>query len=284
MSDRNDLLEDLVRRSARIRDEELITLATAPGAKALFDDIVSMPYAGTDTRVHATSEFRRVGADRRRARIGRRRVPKVALAAAFALAVVLSVPALGVVQHVRSWLSDLKGPDGPIATAPDVVIASGVDGQPWEIVATQTDQGLCLFLLTQRSGERVGLGGCGWASDIRGDPSAPGHLHWIEGGNGSGGVLTLNRIIVWGVAGEGVARVELQLTNGGTVRAHLVERPEGIEAPLNFFWAALGTQEGAELSENGGVREPQQPLVHAVIARDSAGNVLERRVVDEPHG
>jgi hypothetical protein len=283
MSDRIDSLEDLVRRSARVRDEDLVPLADAPAAKALFEDIVSRPYVGTDSLLHSTSEFRRVGPRRRRGRSGRRSVAKIALAAALALAMVLSVPAFGVVQHVKSWLSDLKGPDEPVATAPDVVIASGVDGQRWKIVATQTDQGLCLFLLTQQFGEQAGLGGCGWASDIRGYGSAD-DLHWIAGGNGSGHIGSLNRIITYGVAAEDVASVELELANGRTVPADLVQRPKGIDAPLNFFWVELGPQDGAELSKDGGVLEPQLPLVHALIARDSAGDVLERRIIDEPNG
>ena len=47
----------------------------------------------------------------------------------------------------------------------------------------------------------------------------------------------LGRIFTWGVAAENVASVELELANGETIPTHLVERPEGIDAPLNFFWA-----------------------------------------------
>ena len=276
MSARSDLLVILARRSARVRDEELIHLADAPGAKALFEEIISMPNGRTDTQVYADGHR-----DSARRRITRRRVPKIALAAALALALVLSVPAFGIVQQVKSWLSELKRPDQPVPTAPDVVIASGVAGERWRIVATQTDQGLCLFLLTQGPGK--GLGGCGWGSDIRGFSSEVGDLHWVGGeDNGSSGAADLNRIFTYGVAAEGVASVELELSNGQTVPAYLVERPEGIDPPLNFFWMALGPEEGAQLSEDGGVLEPQGPLVHAIIARDPAGVLLEERIVDQP--
>jgi hypothetical protein len=84
------------------------------------------------------------------------------------------------------------------------------------------------------------------------------------------------------VAAKGVASIDLELTNGKIVPANLVEPPKGIDAPLNFYWAALGPPEGAELSQDGGVLEPQKPLVKAIIARDRAGKVLERRNVYDP--
>jgi hypothetical protein len=226
----------------------------------------------------AESSFQPTG----RRRIPRRRVLQVAIAAALAFAVVASVPALGVVQHVKSWLSGLHGPDEPVPAAPDVVIASGVAGVSWRIVATPTDQGLCLFLVIEEAEENAGLGGCGWGFDISGSQSATGALHWVAGGNGSGHMAALNRIITWGVAAEGVASVDLELTNGETVPANLVVRPEGIDALLNFYWAALGPQDGVVLMPNGGAAEPAEPLVTAIIARDPMGNVLERRVVSDP--
>jgi hypothetical protein len=218
----------------------------------------------------------------RRPRIARRRVLQVAIAAALALAVVVSVPALGVVQHIKSWLAGLHGPDEPVPTAPDVVIASGVAGVPWTIVATPTDRGLCLFLVIEDAEKKAGLGGCGWGSDLFGYQSGTGALHWVGGENGSGGMAALNRLITWGVAAEGVASVELELTNGKTVPANLVERPEGIDAHLNFYWAALGPPDGVVLAPDGSVAEPSEPLVESIIARDAMDNVLEHRVVYDP--
>lgn len=45
-----------------------------------------------------------------RRRTSRRRVPRIAIAATLAVAVLLSIPALGVAQRFASWLADLKGP------------------------------------------------------------------------------------------------------------------------------------------------------------------------------
>ncbi len=288
MIHRGDPLDELVRRSARVHDEDLTSLAHGSAAKALFDEVASMPHAGGDVPLHWERAIRR-GAPggtwaRGPRRMGRRRGSQVAIAAVLAFAVVLSVPAFGVVRHIKSWLAGQKGPDAIVPTGADVVIASGLAGQAWKIIATPTDQGLCLFLVVEETGERAGLGGCGWGSDIRGYSPAASDLHWVEGGNGSGFMAALDRIFAYGVTAEGVARIQLELANGRTVRAHLVERPEGIDAPLNFFWAELGPREGADMSVDGAVLEPQWPLVHAIIARDSAGNVLEQRIVDQPKG
>src|SRR5438132_12520473 len=96
---------------------------------------------------------------------------------AFAVVVVVTTAALGVVGHVKSWISGWHDPDVPVPTRPDVVLASGVDGVPWKLIATPTDQGLCLFLV-RRAHETLGSGGCGYLDirgdfppDLRGDPS-----------------------------------------------------------------------------------------------------------------
>lgn len=284
MNDSSDVLEDLLRRSANVQDQDLMPIADTPAARALFEEIVLMPYEGTLGRLDVASTLRRTDRGSPRRSMRRRRFGQIALASALALAVVLSVPASGLVRHVKSWLSELKGADEPVPTEPDVVIASGVAGQPWTIIATQTDQGLCLFLLTDASGERSGLGGCGWGSDIHGYRAGGRGLHWVEGGNGSGHVGLFNRIITFGVAANKIASIDLELANGRTIPAQLVKRPKGIDPALNFFWAELGPQEGVELNEEGSVLEPRWPLVHALIARDAVGNVLERRIVDEPQG
>jgi hypothetical protein len=129
-------------------------------------------------------------------------------------------------------------------------------------------------------------------TDVRGNSSRPclasptevvpcGSLprHWIDfpqstdpdphyTGPGKG----LTRAIVFGVTAAEVASVDLVLTNGKTVRARLVERPEGLGAPLNFYWAALPLDDRYRRSD-----EIVEPL-EMVIARDSEGRVLERRV------
>ncbi len=287
MSNPRDLLDDLLPRSATVRDEDLIPLANTPSANALFAEIVSMPHGGEEThsRIEMEPTVENLGSAGNRARdtVSPHRLRNVLVAVTLALAVGVSVPAFGVVPHIKSWFSDLKGSDNPIAQTPDVVLASGVDGRAWRIVATQTNEGLCVFLFTQRFGEPLGLGGCGWASDIRGYGSAD-ELHWIAGTNGSGGIAVLNRNITYGVTAEGVASVDLELANGQAVTASLIERPDGLGGPLNFYWAALGTKEGVKLNADGGAMESELPLVHALVARDSAGNILERRIVDGSHG
>jgi hypothetical protein len=211
-----------------------------------------------------------------------RRVLKISLVAALA-ALTLAFPARGVVREVASFFAGWHDPEAPVPAAPDVVIASGVARVPWKFVATTSDQGLCLGLLHEDPIDGwAGHAGCG-PTDVRGDPWAVGDpVHWVQADNGSGGAAALDRIFVEGVAAEEVMSVDLVLTNGRTLQANLVERPEGIDAPLNFYWAALGPLEGVVLGPNGGVVEPQEPLVKTIIARDAAGTVLEQRDVYDP--
>lgn len=200
----------------------------------------------------------------------RRRFRLLAVAAAFVLAVVLSTAALGVVQEVASFFGGWRDePDypAPVPTAPDVVIASGVAGAPWTIVATTSDQGVCLGLFVEGGG---GAAGCG-PSDVRGDPGAIDPRHWIGAfGVGAGDGL-LNRTFAFGRLAKDVASVELHLTDGQRIRAHVVSRPEGLDAPLNFYWAAWPCGFSRCLDAIG-------PLVKMAVARDSAGRVLERRM------
>jgi hypothetical protein len=222
------------------------------------------------------------------------RVRLLALAAAVALAVVLSTAALGVVQDVASffggWRSEPDYP-APVPTASDVVIASGEAGVSWKMVATTSDQGLCLALVYRIASEEIVDGGCGYSDlrgdlppDVRGDPatkclisptevvpcgSLP--LHWIDF-PGRSSASAFDRIIVFGPAAAGVASVELILTNGRTVLAELVEQPNDLGAALNFYWAVLPLADGYRTSY-----EVVEPL-EMVVARDSEGRVLERRV------
>lgn len=216
----------------------------------------------------------------RRRRLGRRR-RMIAAAAAVVLAVVLVTTALATVGQVRSWLSGGHGPDFPVPAAADVLIASGFAGVPWRIVATPSDQGLCLFLVTRKNGEPSGAGGCGYSDirgdlpgELRGDPSARciatpstavpcGSLprHWVDAVSGSGTAdarLTSN--IVFAAAAEGVERVDLVLADNRTVPARLVTWPHG--APLSVYWAVL----------------PPGQFVTMAIARDASGRMLERRL------
>lgn len=231
---------------------------------------------------------------------GRGRVRLFALAAAaVVLASLLSIPAFGVGPRIVSLFAGMRDPDAAVPTAPDVFIASGEAGVPWKILATTSDQGLCLDLFHRAGGDRFG-GACGGYVDVRGDlppdvrgdpatrclvtptTSVPcGSLpkRWIGGvGSGGGSTVGLNHSFSIGVLAEEVASVELILANGETLQAQVVERPGGL--PLNVYWAAwpcrarmisTGQYEGLELCLGG-------PVVRMAIARDAAGRLLERRV------
>lgn len=199
----------------------------------------------------------------------RRRFRLLAVAATLVLAVVLSTAALGIVRDVASFFAGWHDPEAPVPTAPDVVIASGEAGVPWRIVATTSDQGLCLALVTPS--DDSGMGGCG-PTDVRGDPWAVGTpLHWIGAFGVGGGNATLNRNFAYGPLAEEVASVELALSDGEVVRANVVERPKGLDAPLDFYWATWPCRSSPCLDAAG-------PEVQMAIARDAAGHVLERRV------
>jgi hypothetical protein len=242
----NELVADL----AAVRDSELLAEAESSRAERLLEAILAEPFGSGR-------------AERRAARL-------LVAAVALGLAVILAAAALGGVGRIRSWLSGGHGADFPVPAGADVVVASGVAGEPWTIVATPSDQGLCLFLVTR---PQAGSGGCGYLDvrgvlrrDLRGDPSTRclatptsavpcGSLprHWIDADRGSKG-------IVFAPAAEGVQRVELVLADGQILRAKLVERPGGL--PLSVYWAEL----------------PPGQVVTAAIARDSTGRVLERRL------
>lgn len=290
MSKKADRIDALVAELARVRDDELVGEVRASGAAALFRTIVESP---VDTR--------------KRDRISRRRFRMIAVAAAVTLAAVLSIPAFGVGHEIVSLFGGLRDPDAPVPTASDVLIASGEAGVAWKLVATPSDQGLCLGLFHRVGEDRLGSAGCGYLDirgdlppEIRGDPAskcigppktlAPGGTlvrcgslpqHWIDLG-GAGNSVGLERNFAFGPLADDVASVELILSNGQTLRAHVVEHPEGL--PLNFYWAAWPcpvrpvltgpyAAEGVqECAEDGGAE------VRMAIARDAEGRVLERRV------
>lgn len=255
---RAERVDTLVAGLASVRDAELLAEARSPHASRLLHRILEQPVRERPTE--------------------RRRSSRTFVAiAVLALAVALSAAALGGPRQIRSWLSGVHGPESPSPAGADVVVASGVSGVPWRIVATPTDQGLCLFLVT---GETTGVGSCGYSdirgalpAELRGDPSARclatpstavpcGSLprHWVDAVSGSDTAdPRFTRRVVFAALAEGVARVDLVLANDEVERARLVRPPE---MPLAFYWAEL----------------PPGQLVTMVIARDSSGRVLERRV------
>lgn len=252
--------------------------------------------------VHKENLLREVGArPAKRGGIGGRRVPLLVLTVAVVTAALLAIPALGVGPGIVSLFGGWHDPGAPVPTASDVVIASGESGVQWKIVATRSDQGLCLGLFHRAGGDSFGPDGCGYTEirgvlppDIRGDPASKclatpttlvpcGSLpqHWIQL-DGSGSSVGLEQTLAFGPVAEEVASVEVILTHGRTVRAHLVEQPEGL--PLDFYWAAWpcpleSISDGPYADE--GLRicaEDFGPNVKMAIARDASGRVLERRV------
>ena len=236
----------------------------------------------------------------RRAHGTERRRLRLVVAGGGILVVLLAGAALGVVPGLSSWFAGWHGPDAPNPSGPDVVIAQGTAGSRWSILAAPSSQGLCLGIAEGPLKSKTGGGGCGYSDirgrlprDVRGDPSQkcigpPASelpvpcsslpLHWVDAAGGGGLDRSLNRIIVDGPAAARVATVDLILWNGKTVHAHLVEHPMGLAVPLNFYWAVLGPREGVEYDSSGHVAESCGSAVTMVIARDSAGRTLERRI------
>jgi hypothetical protein len=256
-------------------------------------------------RQHLVSEARATLEGRRSprvraGRIGRRRVMVLALAAAVLLAVVLSIPALGVGPSIVSLFAGGRDPDAPVPHAGDVLIASGEAGVPWKILATRSDRGLCLDLFHHAGDDRFGGGPCGYTNirgdlppDLRGNPDTKciarpegplvpcGSLprRWIEVWGG-GGTIGLERSFTYGPLAEEVASVEFILTDGQRVRATVVERPGGL--PLDVYWASwpcrLRSVSDGPYAEEGLKVCVGGPEMEMVIARDAEGRVLGRRV------
>jgi hypothetical protein len=272
---KNDRIDALVAGLAVVRDEQLRGELHTSGA-ALLPTILGTPVEAA-----------------RRARAPRRRRRALAFAAAVAIGAVLTFPALSVVRTIAglgSGADDLT----PVPTSSEMMIASGRAGVPWKIVAVRSDHGLCWDLHVKDPGEGWSQGfGCDYLDlrgnlppDVRGNPSRPcltspteavpcGSLprHWVDFPGDTtnfSGYAALDRVIVTGVAAQGVAAVELVLTNGKTVPANLVEHPHGL--PLSFYWAALPREDGYRRSSE------LVEVTKMVIARDGAGRVLERRV------
>ena len=229
----NDL-DALVAELAPIRDEELAGEAHRSGA-ALLETIVAL--ASSPTERHRTTA---------------RRVRALMVAAALALAAVLSLPAFGVGERVVSLFAGGHDPGAPVPAASDVLIASGEAGVSWKIVATTSDQGLCLGLYYRVGDDRFGPGACGYTDvrghlppGVRGDPASRciatpttlvpcGSLpfDWIGPVGDESPSLGPEGTFAFGPLAEEVASVDLVLSDGQTVHADVVMEPQGL--PLNF--------------------------------------------------
>jgi hypothetical protein len=272
---------------------------------------------GADTPVADRAEQKAVGAARqmlraelaaeeRRRRPHDRRRRVIVLFAAVAL-VGISVPTFGV---ATGWfggaeIEGIRGSAPPQLTSPPIFVASGEPEESWAIAIARSNQGICLNVDVgdeQFDNENYRLGDCGYSDirgslppDVRGDPSAPciGLTALVPCGSrpdywvairGSFFVPTAERTIVVGTAAAEVASVDLILANGDTMQAEVVERPLGSDIPLNVYWAQLGREQGLEVAGKSRSAEGDPmacnagELVEEVVARDSQGKVLGRRV------
>jgi hypothetical protein len=151
MSKNANRLDVLVAQLAPVRDEQLLGEARSARAAGALASILETP---VEARVPD--------------RASRRRPRVLAFLAAAVAAAVLSIPAFGVGEEIVSFFAGWKDPDAPVPTASDILIASGEAGARWKLVATTSDQGLCLGLFHRVGGDRFGSAGCGYI-DVRGD-------------------------------------------------------------------------------------------------------------------
>jgi hypothetical protein len=252
---------------ARVQDHELADEVHAAPAVTLLATIIETPV--TRERADEPPPGPQVRRTRRRGS-SRARVRLLAVAATVPVAVVLTATAFGVVRDVASFFAGWQDPDAPSPTASDFVIASGKAGAPWQIVATTSEQGLCLGLATTVSREDAVLGGCA-PTDVRGDPWAGNATHSIGAYGSGGGFAGLDRTFTFGPIAADVASVELVLSDGKTIRAQIVKQPRGLAVPFSFYWAAWRCGKAA-------CAETAAPVVKLAVARDASGRVLERRV------
>jgi hypothetical protein len=193
----------------------------------------------------------------------------VALSVGAVILLALSLPALG----VRSAVTSLFGwneQDPPVRTAPDFVIASGVAGIPWKLIEAASDQGLCADLMALHPVEGwIGSPMCG-ATDVRGDPFAREGRHWIAAFGTGGGIGGLDRTFAWGYLADDVESLELVLTDGSRIQAHIVEGPAALGAPIDYYWATWPCGPDGCLGE-------RETLIEMAIARDGKSRILERR-------
>jgi hypothetical protein len=267
MNDLDDAaIDQLIRSSGVVTDSELTSLVDSSATWSLFEAIAS-------TR-HSRAAVDLSGADTPSTRpASRRRHRMIAALVAAAAVLVLAVPAVGVVRSVASWLSGGHGPGFPIPTGDDVVLASGVDRTPWRIIASLTDQGLCVNVIHDSQEGASGSGGCGWSSRPFGPANGEGDLHKVTFVNWGGWDAAFTPdVIGWGFATQDVASVDLVLTYGGTAKADVIDTPAGLDAAPRFFWAAVSCPPAIACGDGPG-------LVREIVARDAAGNVLERRDV-----
>lgn len=237
----------------------------------------------------------------------------IALFAVLAIAGV-SVPAFGVASGWFGGGAEIEGIRGsapPQLTSAPLVVASGEPAEAWTIWIARSNQGLCLNVDVgdeQFDPGNFRLGDCGYSDirgdlppDVRGDPSAPcigppdsetfvpcgsRPKYWVTNSMRAAGVFVpdARRSIFVGEAAAEVASVELLLANGETLPAEIVQRPLGRDVPLNVYWAELGPEHGLEVTRRSRDAEGNlmacndSALVEEVVARDSKGNVLGRRV------
>lgn len=191
---------------------------------------------------------------------------------AFAAAFVLALTGVGAAFAVGTRLGDLNGFFEYFDRANDSSIPRLIGdravitrGEDWAFVAWRSTRGLCTSLVfpEKEGGTSCGLPVVGASREKKG----PEHL--VVGGT----YQRRRDDDVWfnGVAATNVSRVEVELTDGGSVQAPVYDAPAVLGLDLKFFLARTRPPESG--APNVGI--PGPPL-RAFRAYDENGRLLER--------
>jgi hypothetical protein len=197
---------------------------------------------------------------------GRRRGIAVAVAAA-ALAALASIPAIAV---VRGWW--FLGSGSPRPASPIVTVASGRSaGIPWKLTAFRSERtGICVALTPKPpAGAPGGAEGCGFGLLAEISPSSapkqtPHQIGYVA--TSASERLGLSSF-VFGPTAPDVRVVQVELSNGRTIRTETLPAPKGLGLTVRFYVAQFR----------------ERATVRSVTARDASGTLLERRIVPQPH-
>jgi hypothetical protein len=130
------------------------------------------------------------------------------------------------------------------------------------------DRGVCIALTLDVPGPND-LGGAGCGYELRGEPNLlttrqEAKRHWVAYVYSAPGLYNLPPFL-YGPVADGVERVDVVLVDGKTVEA-AIQRRDDVSVAVDFYITEL----------------PRDVGVEAVVARDAAGTVLERRVLRLP--
>ena len=184
----------------------------------------------------------------------------------------LLVPALAVVATAlvaipalalsRDWWFLGTGTPQP-ASQVAVLEAGRAAGIDWTLTSyLSKDKGVCVALTLDVGQRDTGSLDCG--ADVRGEPtggsSAGRARHWVGSVYYSLGLYDFPDF-VYGLAAEGVDRVDVVLSDGQTLRTPTLDGPTSLPVAIDFYAVPL----------------PAGGSVKSVIARDRSGTALETR-------